>query len=228
VQIVSDLHALLQAAHVSGPYVLAGHSSGGLYARLYASTYPTDVAGMVLVDAAHEDQTQRMPPEAGAGADNPFVLHLHSFLTVVGFARLTGIRFVHRQTLDDPGTRSLANGIKVKTTWPFAYADESFAMEESMTQVRQARRILNIPLVVVTRGRYDALQRLPQEVQDRIKSAWQGMQTDLVGLSPPGAQMVAAGSDHYVHLDQPDVVIDAIRKVVAEARLGTAARAGGF
>lgn len=93
-QIVSELHTLLQAAHVTAPYVLTGHSSGGLYIRLYASTYPTDVVGMVLVDAAHEDQRNRMPPEAGAQDDNTFVLHLHSFLTVVGFARLTGIRFV--------------------------------------------------------------------------------------------------------------------------------------
>ena len=53
--IVADLHALLTAANVPGPYVLVGHSFGGLIVRLYASTYPDDVAGLVLVDAAHED-----------------------------------------------------------------------------------------------------------------------------------------------------------------------------
>jgi pimeloyl-ACP methyl ester carboxylesterase len=52
---VADLHALLTAAAVPGPYVLAGHSFGGLIARLYAATYPDDVVGMVLIDAAHED-----------------------------------------------------------------------------------------------------------------------------------------------------------------------------
>jgi pimeloyl-ACP methyl ester carboxylesterase len=51
---VADLHALLRAAHVPGPYVLAAHSLGGLYARLYAAAHPDDVAGLVLVDAAHE------------------------------------------------------------------------------------------------------------------------------------------------------------------------------
>jgi pimeloyl-ACP methyl ester carboxylesterase len=51
---VADLHALLQAAHVPGPYVLAAHSLGGLYARLYAAAHPDEVTGLVLVDAAHE------------------------------------------------------------------------------------------------------------------------------------------------------------------------------
>ena len=118
----------------------------------------------------------------------------------------------------------LAEGIKVRTTVPFADGSESLAADESATQVRQTRRVLNIPLIVVTRGRYDAMRRLPREKQEQLKNAWEDMQTDLVKLSPQGTQMVAASSDHYVHLGQPDVVIDAIVKVVAEARLGTAAR----
>lgn len=53
--IVADLHALLAAAAIPGPYVFAGHSFGGLVARLYAAAYPDEVVGLVLVDAAHED-----------------------------------------------------------------------------------------------------------------------------------------------------------------------------
>ena len=55
---------MLQAAGVPGPYVLAAHSLGGLFARLYASTYPDDVVGMVLVDAFSERLGTRMPPES--------------------------------------------------------------------------------------------------------------------------------------------------------------------
>src|SRR5829696_5271949 len=55
VAMVADLHALLSGAAIPGPYVLAGHSFGGLIIRLYAATYPDDVVGMVLIDAAHED-----------------------------------------------------------------------------------------------------------------------------------------------------------------------------
>ena len=52
---VADLYALLQAADIRGPYVLVAHSAGGLVARLYASMYPDEVVGMVLLDSTHED-----------------------------------------------------------------------------------------------------------------------------------------------------------------------------
>jgi pimeloyl-ACP methyl ester carboxylesterase len=58
--VVADLHALLGAADVAPPYVLAGHSYGGLFTRLFAATYPAEVAGMVLVDAWHEDYDARL------------------------------------------------------------------------------------------------------------------------------------------------------------------------
>src|SRR6266550_7200420 len=59
-QIVLDLHNLLARAGVSGPLVLVGHSLGGINSRLYASMYPKEVVGMVLVDSAHEEQFARM------------------------------------------------------------------------------------------------------------------------------------------------------------------------
>ena len=68
--IVADLHALLTAAAIPGPYVLAAHSFGGLVVRLYAATYPDEVVGLVLVDAAHEDyyaaQREALTPEQRA------------------------------------------------------------------------------------------------------------------------------------------------------------------
>lgn len=59
-EVVADLHALLAAAGESGPYVLVGHSVGAIFGRQYASRYPEDVAGLVLVDPSHEDQNERM------------------------------------------------------------------------------------------------------------------------------------------------------------------------
>jgi pimeloyl-ACP methyl ester carboxylesterase len=61
--LVSDLHALLETAHVPGPYVFAAHSFGGISARLYASTYPKEIAGMVLVDAMSENVRNGLTPE---------------------------------------------------------------------------------------------------------------------------------------------------------------------
>ena len=60
-QISSELHALLQGAGEVGPYVLIGHSNGGLYSRMYASMHPTDVAGLVLIEATPSDLLVRLP-----------------------------------------------------------------------------------------------------------------------------------------------------------------------
>ena len=61
--LVSDLHAVLQTAHIPGPYVFAAHSFGGIFARLYASTYPSEVVGMILVDALSEKVRTGLTPE---------------------------------------------------------------------------------------------------------------------------------------------------------------------
>jgi pimeloyl-ACP methyl ester carboxylesterase len=229
-QIVGELHTLLQAAQVPGPYVLTGHSIGGLFVRLFASTYPTEVAGIILVDATHEDLRQRMPAESGAQAGNPlmlqFTLDLHSFLTAVGFARLTGIRFAGGPALS-PEARTLAEGIKVRTTVPFADRSETLTTDESMTQVRKTRHVLDIPLVVLTRGPYVADPTIPTERrqrQERNARAWAELQRDLVTLSSRGTQVVAAKPGHYVHLVQPEIVIDAIGGVVSQVRLGPGAQ----
>src|SRR5579864_4290397 len=61
--IATELHALLQAAHVPPPYILVGHSMGGYDVRVYANMFRNDVVGMVLVDSSHPDQENRFPPE---------------------------------------------------------------------------------------------------------------------------------------------------------------------
>ncbi len=64
-QIAEELHTLLGNAEIDGPYVLVGHSFGGLYVSMYADLYPEEVAGMVLVDSSHPEQSAR---SAGAQA----------------------------------------------------------------------------------------------------------------------------------------------------------------
>ncbi|MCX5970519.1 MAG: alpha/beta hydrolase [Coprothermobacterota bacterium] len=71
---VEELHALMQKAEIAPPYILVGHSLGGVLARLFAYTYPNEVVGLVLVDPGHEEQKTRQEPEpAGKRAGRVFV-----------------------------------------------------------------------------------------------------------------------------------------------------------
>jgi pimeloyl-ACP methyl ester carboxylesterase len=90
---VKDLHALLAAARVKPPYVLVGHSYGGMLVHVYAADYPQDVAGVVLVDSSHPDQNKRMvaalpPPRAGEDLE---LTRVRSGLRVLGFANPEGV-----------------------------------------------------------------------------------------------------------------------------------------
>ena len=88
IQIATDLHTLLQRAQVPGPYVLAGHSFGGLYVQTFAALYPSEVAGMVLIDSTTRDA------EAPSYAVRPYVMDrvfaLVSAAAQLGPARLFG------------------------------------------------------------------------------------------------------------------------------------------
>jgi pimeloyl-ACP methyl ester carboxylesterase len=172
---------------------------------------------MVLVDATHEDVRTRIP----ASTINPLLLHfvvaLHSMMGVVGWPRFMDTRFTGGPAMSAEA-RALAEGIKFRTTMPYADGEESLAWAQSATEVRQARRHLDMPLVVITRGRWDGLRGLSEDQRHSIRHAWEDMQRDLVTLSSQGAYVVASNSEHYVQLEQPNLVIDAIRGTLAAAR----------
>jgi pimeloyl-ACP methyl ester carboxylesterase len=73
--IVNELHTALTNAGVVGPYVLAGHSFGGLNMRLYANQYPKEVVGIVLIDASHEDQYERLASLMSPAEKEKFLRH---------------------------------------------------------------------------------------------------------------------------------------------------------
>lgn len=171
--IVEDLNRLLHTAPMTGPYVLVGHSLGGAHIRLYASRFPMDVAGMVLVDASHEDQYTRI--------------------------KATGVS----PPLPAPGENS-----------------ERADMVASLDEVGKERWRADIPLVVLSHGRpiAGALPNITPEQVARIEAVWLELQRELAGRSPQGRLLVAGKSGHYVHVEEPALVVQAIREVVDAVR----------
>jgi pimeloyl-ACP methyl ester carboxylesterase len=104
---VAELHALLRAAGVRGPYVLVGHSLGGLFVRLYASTYPRQVAGLVQVDATYELLRELLTPSSGrpSRSQPPLPARRLRALRPASARRRLGVRLQAQRRAVDPARR---------------------------------------------------------------------------------------------------------------------------
>lgn len=182
---VADLHALLEAAAIPGPYVLVGHSTGGLIIRLYASTYPKDVAGLVLVDAIPEGVQTAMTPEE-------WTLYDRLLLTAPPAAIAY---YKELETID---------------------FDVSF---EQMRDAVKATPLPSVPLIVISKGRpFEMPTELPAGLPAAVEKAWLAGQQELAGLLPDTPHIIATKSSHYVQVEQPQLVINAIKRVVEKIR----------
>src|SRR6476469_1693520 len=142
-RIASELNALLGRSGIGGPVVLVGASIAGFDARVFASDHPERAAGLVLVDASHEDQAHDVPPMAR------FV----PLLSTIGVLRLLGVSFGQRVESLAPSVRQFARATSFRAAGYHAAADELVHIQESASEVRRSRRKLTIPVLVITGGR---------------------------------------------------------------------------
>jgi len=215
---VRELHTLLDKAGIRGPLVLVGHSFGGLNMRLYAVRHPQEVAGLVQVDAAHEELSQGVPALQRAPQEVAGQFRALSWLETFGVLALSP------EDIPDRGLKGAAlsryRAILATTHYFDTAAAESAAIESSYAAVRQLgiRSLGNVPLVVLSRGLPDPLPNASDAENRDYEQRWQDMQARLVQLSPRGRQVVAARSQHYIHLTEPQLVIDAIRSVAGPVK----------
>jgi pimeloyl-ACP methyl ester carboxylesterase len=184
-EFVEDLHALLAGAHLEGPYVLVGHSFGGLNVILYADRYPEEVAGIVLEDSSHPDQDARflavLPPESPN--DSVDLKDLRQWLSTPQYD-ISGIDWA-----------------------------------TSCEQVRQVKSVGDIPLIVLTAApSYSGWGSIPEEIKTLLVQEKQEMPKELARLSSNGTQIIATTTNHMIHYDEPQLVIDAIITLVNAVR----------
>lgn len=213
---VTELHALLKNSGVQPPYILVGNSIGGLNVRLFAFRYPREVAGLVLVDPAHEDQFTRMP--AAERIDPSFIRMLRLFRVGArfGLLRLLNMPLGEGSAEQLPaGLRPMARAAGFRSAWIDALYQETIGTEPSFVEVRSARLTLkgrplgDIPLRVLTRGA--AENDTPEAKQTwRI---WMELHRELAQESGRGEQETVPESGHFIQADRPEAVIKAIRKL---------------
>jgi len=238
--IVNDLHELLQRAPVAGPYVLVGHSIGGEYVRIFTAKFPSEVAGVVLVDSTHPDQ--REPPlmlspitrmHKHARRLVCFALPLMARLGVVRLFMRTTPVYVPPEFSSQQSAATLAmrnqrvNAVETEAAQGCA-ATENGAVQpdkgsgdpEVDQAARSAGTLVDRPLVVLTAGQYwkpdDPVAA--KQIADFHETWVHQLQPELARLSTDGKQIIVENSDHGIPEEAPESVVTAVREVVMEVR----------
>jgi pimeloyl-ACP methyl ester carboxylesterase len=229
---VEELHALLHNAGIPTPYVLVGHSLGGLNVRLYAHTYPQDVAGLVLVDAVHEEQFSPQPIKetmARMARMMPLVNGIQRLLVTSGLPALrpsllqaTVDGAFGRGPVPEEIRTAYRNLIAANPGHHAAFAAEMKAIDQSHARLREERVSLpsTIPLVVISHGRAEESPMLAPDVARLAEETFQKCQREMASQSPLGKQIIATESGHNIPFEQPELVLAAIREIVERARTG--------
>jgi pimeloyl-ACP methyl ester carboxylesterase len=195
-KMAEELRRLLQAAGERPPYILVGHSFGGLDAITFAHMFPRDVAGVVLVDSPHPDVLRR------ASWQSRLWIRLMQFTIPFGLPRARGwCDGEPKETL--PIRRALI----CRPEYMKTILREDTAFPAAAKEIREIQNLGSLPLVVIAADRATG-----EAGEGRERHSQQ--QRALAKLSTSSQVVVAAGSGHDVTLARPDVVIQAVRSLI--------------
>lgn len=180
VQVATELHTLLDRAHVNGPYVLAGHSAGGAYALNFAHLYPDQVAGVVLLDSMHPDQYTKLPGWSSFYAKLRRTSPLFPSLARLGVGRLAARSATSGLP---PQARGEERAFNSTPRAARSLRDEAAKLRTALEQAGALTSLGARPLIVVTAAR-DA------------QRGWLPLQDDLATLSTNSVHRVLANATH--------------------------------
>ncbi|HEU0236131.1 MAG TPA: alpha/beta fold hydrolase [Candidatus Limnocylindrales bacterium] len=221
-----ELHATLRAAGAPAPYVLVGHSFGGTIVRTFASRHPAETAGLVLVDASHEEQFE-LAPEPIRAFQHRMASMMRPMFFVVRIAARAGILALRPSLvpLASAGTPAdvadeLRRVVATRSGVVATMAREMLDLDASNAALRSAgiTSLGDLPLVVLSHSRAEGTPpQLGPEVASAYEAVWQELQVRQAALSTRGRRVVVDGAGHDIPSERPDVVVVAIREVLADA-----------
>lgn len=184
-----DLRAVLLESEAPRPYVLVGCSLGGMLVTHYASLYPDAVGGLLLLDPPHPDINEAtLAVLPPARADEPG--SLTEFRAIAWTEQFTPLQADQAEGLDYPGSQQRA---------------------------RSAWRLGDLPLVVLTAGINEYGDDFPPEIAQAYEAVWLEKQLAYAALSTRSIHQVVADSDHLIHMQRPDLVLEHIQRLIASA-----------
>lgn len=222
-QICFELHMALNNAGIQPPYILVGQSFGGFLVRAFARYYPKEVVGIVLVEAVQEDQKIFM------GGDEPQRIRdfakgrtLPGVQTNFTPQQDTSQQQTMMNTEIDPLFKRFPDSIQRMQLWAQSQSQFIKAVQDEMdwspedvadlyVHKGEAGYMLgNMPLIVLTRGKggFDGRVDSLQLENERLQA-----QEQLVHLSSNSEHIIDMNSGHNIHVEDPAIVIDAIKKV---------------
>ena len=213
---VTDLHELLSRSGEKGPYLLVGHSLGGLLVRRYAMKYRSDVAGLVLLDSAHEDARGNTPKEIADVTAKALAARAEQMKAWHASGQFEEMRF------HDKLPESIAAILRPLSAtahwWDARFAENSLPdMEDDLTPTQ---RRLDIPLVVITATQWPTPQGFPPDAWKQYMETRLRLQTELASRSRVSRQ-VFAKTGHHIQFEDPELVIQAIVQLARGARRAT-------
>lgn len=207
--IAEELHTLLVNADIAGPYVLVAHSLSGKYARLFALHDRDEMAGLVLVDARSEYVDSLTSPTENRAFIEALEAQGRQYKLArrFGIVRLLGAELAGASSIPTE-TRRLMALMGARQSAIAATVGEARARAASDAELRAAPMLGALPLIVLASDQSIAM--IPH---------WEEAQRRQAALSTAGRMAIASGSSHYIHWDQPRLVIESVREVIASARL---------
>ena len=206
----AELHTLLERAEITGPFILVGHSMGGMYMRAYRDAHPSEVVGLVLVDSSNPYQLVRSSKRSAEIESGKRLLQIVPWLARLGIVRLTGL--AEPEYFDMPSIeKDEMTAFAATPQQSIVGLAELSAFPEATALLSKAASLGSLPLVVVS-------------ARKGVDADWPDLQADLAKLSSNSVQRTVVGVDHTSLLFSENgayAVSAAILAVLDAAKTGT-------
>jgi len=198
-RIVSELTKILKIAKKEPPYILVGHSFGGLNMQLFARTNPKDVVGLVLIDSIHTEQYKRFE---NAGIEIP-TMNTTRFLLGSKDQVTEGMPeeykdIAYELVRSDEAVSSMFNELR--------------NIHVSTQEISTAAKMPDIPISVITHGK----KVWDNPMFKNMEEIWLELQTQLSQSSSKGKLLIADSSGHHIHLEQPELILNEIKSILGK------------